>query len=233
MKKILIPFVIIATLFSCNKKTEQNILKQDSTGVFSDEETSADSALATTTACYMEATGKDTLFAQIDDNLGTISGVLHYKNFQKDSSSGDIIGFSSGDTIKVDYTFQSEGITSIREIWFLKKDGKLWEGIGAYDATGERYADAKKIKFEEGHVLSTANCKDIHKNLVISTPPANKPPKPIAETAKPVENQKADIKQDEVKKEDVKKVETKNPESQKETKTTAKDTNKTTKIVKK
>lgn len=162
MKRILIYSIIALAAVSCNKKTEtSNVNSADSSGVFTDEESVADSTLAATTGCYMQVTGNDTLFAQIDDNLGTVTGKLHYKNHQKDSSFGDLLGSSVGDTIKVDYTFQSEGSLSIREIWFLKKDGKLLEGIGPFDKTGEKYANYKNIKFGDGHVLDAVDCKTI------------------------------------------------------------------------
>lgn len=162
MKRILICSIIALAAVSCNKKTEtSNVNSADSSGVFTDEESVADSTLAATTGCYMQVTGNDTLFAQIDDNLGTVTGKLHYKNHQKDSSFGDLLGSSVGDTIKVDYTFRSEGSLSTREIWFLKKDGKLLEGIGPFDKTGEKYANYKNIKFGDGHVLDAVDCKTI------------------------------------------------------------------------
>ncbi|WP_277110733.1 hypothetical protein [Chryseobacterium taklimakanense] len=162
MKRILICSIIALAAVSCNKKTEtSNVNSADSLGVFTEEESVADSTLAATTGCYMQVTGNDTLFAQIDDNLGTVTGKLHYKNHQKDSSFGDLLGSSVGDTIKVDYTFQSEGSLSTREIWFLKKDGKLLEGIGPFDKTGEKYANYKNIKFGDGHVLDAVDCKKI------------------------------------------------------------------------
>lgn len=189
--KTLLPAVLI-TLFaiSCNKKTESTVNTLDSSGVFVDTESVADSTLATTTGCYMHVTGNDTLFAQIDDNLGTVTGKLHYKNFQKDSSFGDLLGSSIGDTVKVDYTFQSEGVISTREIWFLKKDGKLYEGIGDFDKSGERYANYKKIKFEDGHVLSAVNCNTIANkfpefSVSSSTPSASEPQKEVSTESKP------------------------------------------------
>lgn len=166
MKKFIFSLCVASLVISCNKKNEvTNTSTVDSSGVFVDEASATDSTLVTSTSCYMQVTGKDTLFAQIDDNLGTVTGKLHYKNFQKDSSFGDIMGSSSGDTIKVDYTFQSEGMLSTNEIWFLKKDGKLYEGIGEPDKTGERYADYKKIKFEGGHILDAVDCKTIEKKF--------------------------------------------------------------------
>ena len=195
MKKILICSMIAVAAVSCNKKTEtSNVNSADSSGVFTDEESVADSALAATTGCYMQVTGNDTLFAQIDDNLGTVTGKLHYKNHQKDSSFGDLLGSSVGDTIKVDYTFQSEGLLSTREIWFLKKDGKLLEGIGPFDKTGEKYANYKNIKFGDGHVLDAVDCKTIANKfpeVTVSSNLNSAPAEPV-----PVADTKPDAKEE-------------------------------------
>lgn len=110
--------------------------------------------------CYLATTGKDSVFLQIEDNLGTVVGNLRYKNYEKDSSSGDVTGTSSGDTLKLTYAFESEGLKSEREIWFLKKDNGLLEGIGEYDASGTKYRDPKKIQFGDGHKFESQPCVD-------------------------------------------------------------------------
>lgn len=167
MKNLLFTCICAIAIVSCQEKKETVVENSnDSLGVFQDTPSVADSTLAASTTCYMEVTGKDSLFAQIDDNVGTISGKLRYKNFEKDSSYGDVMGIASGDTLKVTYTFQAEGTTSNREIWFLRKDGKLLEGIGPYDETGEKYASAKQVKFENGHALTQADCSVISSKLV-------------------------------------------------------------------
>lgn len=168
IKKIGIPIILAgAIIASCTKKTE-TVAEQpnDSAGVFIDEENVADSTLSASSACYLDVVGKDSLFVRIDDNLGTISGKMHYKNFEKDSSYGDLTGIVSGDTIKAEYVFEAEGTTSTREIWFLRKDGNLLEGIGEYDATGENYANGSSVKFEKGHTLKPADCTEISAKLV-------------------------------------------------------------------
>lgn len=167
MKNIIVPILLVFFLMSCEKKVENTVEAVQDTVGFVDEPSVADSTLAATSGCFMEAIGKDTLFVQFTDNLGTVTGKMHYKNFEKDSSFGDILGSKDGDTIRVDYTFQSEGETSTSEIWFLHKDGKLYEGIGELDKeTGTRYADPKNVKFEGGHVLSSTDCNGFDKKLI-------------------------------------------------------------------
>lgn len=175
-------YVFVATLctlaLSCEKKTDSTVQDVNRDSLTINESDIEVEAIPH--SCWLEAKGNDSLFAMIDDNLGTVTGKLKYQNYQKDSSSGDINGISSGDTLKVDYIFQSEGVTSTREIWFLKKNGNLIEGIGDYDESGERYKDPKNIKFEGGHSLAPAECAGFEKNFAKLEGPAA-----ISEPAKP------------------------------------------------
>ncbi|QFG53125.1 hypothetical protein [Chryseobacterium sp.] len=164
MKKSILVLGMIAVTMSCGKKTENTIndvSNRDSLAV-NESDIQID---AIPENCYMEATGKDSLFVRLSDNLGTVTGKMHYKNFEKDSSFGDLVGMADGDTLKLEYTFQAEGTTSTREIWFLRKDGSLIEGIGDYNETGEQYKDTKLLKFTGGHTLKAADCKGFDKNL--------------------------------------------------------------------
>lgn len=165
MKKILMMSCFAAVLLSCEKKNDhEGALKADfdSTAVAQDSALSPQPIL---TQCFVGNSGKDSLFLSYEDNLGTITGKIKYKNAEKDGSHGDLSGLIDGDTLKVTYTFQSEGKTSDREVWFLKKGNELIEGIGAHDASGEAYSQTKSVKFSGGYTLKTADCETISKNL--------------------------------------------------------------------
>ncbi len=163
MKKLLLFAVVIGSIIACEKKTKSTMKDVAKDSLSINKSDIAVQSIPET--CYMQATGKDTVFLKVSDNLGTIIGKMHYKNFEKDSSYGDVSGLMDGDTLKLDYTFQSEGTTSTREIWFLVKGGELMEGIAAYDETGERYKNPIDIKYSGGHVLKTADCKNFDKKL--------------------------------------------------------------------
>jgi len=164
MKKLFFVLSSAAILFSCEKKeTVSNAASSTQDSLKINESDIQIDAIPHT--CYSEAIGKDSVFVMLDDNLGTITGKMYYKNFEKDSSYGDLNGISDGDTLKVDYVFQSEGSTSTREIWFLMKDGKLLEGIAEYDETGEKYKNTLDIKYQGGHQLSAVNCESFDKKF--------------------------------------------------------------------
>lgn len=165
MKAIVYSAFLAFALLSCNKTTEVKEELIDNSGVFRDEISVADSTLSAVKGCYIRVIGNDTLFADIADNLGTVTGRLHYKNQQKESFVGDIVGFSSGDTLKVDYTYQLAGKNMVKEIWFLKKDKKIAEGIGKREPSGLKYADYNDINFEVNEYLEPANCAEVDKKM--------------------------------------------------------------------
>lgn len=167
MKNYILAAFTALAFVNCEKKSTQitdiQTTPPDSVVVPENAEPIESSTLQT---CYLEATGKDSVFVSLDDNLGTITGKLRYKNFEKDSSLGEVVGMQNGDTLKLNYTFQSEGMTSDREIYFLKKEGKLIEGIGEHKVQGNRdmYENTAKLTYN-GRVLKQADCKDFEKNF--------------------------------------------------------------------
>jgi len=165
MKKLILLSAVSAFLINCNKKTEAPALKAEADTIAVAEPVI--DTLGPKSFCYIGVTGKDSVFASIDDNLGTIIGKLSYKNSEKDSSKGDVTGFKSGDTLKLTYEFASEGKKSKRDIYFLQKDNTLTEGIGDHkeEAGHSKYADEKKINYQDGQKLSTADCETVNKGL--------------------------------------------------------------------
>jgi hypothetical protein len=166
MKKVILLSSFAALLLNCNKKAEAPVKETASVDTTTTKEQDLDTVNAKS-SCYMGVTGKDTVFASIDDNLGTITGKLRYKNNEKDGSKGDVTGFKSGDTLKLTYEFQSEGSKSKRDIYFIRKNNTLIEGIGEQkDENGQmKYANDNKISYKEGQKLEPANCTFVTKAL--------------------------------------------------------------------
>ena len=167
MKNFFLSAFIVLSAVSCEKKSNETVNTEataDSTVVVPESNEPLESSTLQT--CYMEVAGKDTLFVSLDDNLGTITGKMRYKNFEKDSSIGDLIGTQNGDTLMLNYTFEAEGTTSEREIYFLRKDGNLIEGIGEHKTESNKdfYANPAQLKYE-GHRLKSIDCTNFEKNF--------------------------------------------------------------------
>lgn len=165
MKKLIVLSSLSIFLLNCNKKTETATPIAEADTVATAEPVI--DTLGTKSFCYMGVTGKDTVYASIDDNLGTITGKLAYKNSEKDSSKGDITGFKSGDTLKLTYEFESEGSKSKRDIYFVQRGKTLIEGIGEQkEESGQmKYANEKQISYKGGQKLESADCNLVSKAL--------------------------------------------------------------------
>lgn len=164
MKKLILLSSLSFFLMNCNKKKETQVQKAE-TDSAAMPETVVDT-LGPKSFCYMEVTGKDTVFVTIDDNLGTVTGKMYNKFFEKDNSKGTLSGIKSGDTLKLTYEFAAEGKTgNTNDIYFLQKKDAIIEGIGERDSqTGTKYANENKIKYE-GKGYQLADCKLVEKAL--------------------------------------------------------------------
>jgi hypothetical protein len=114
-------------------------------------------------ACFINITKKDSVELRISTADTVVTGSLRFKNFEKDSSKGTLVGVMKGDTLVGQYTFQSEGTTSVREVVFLIKDSTATEGYG--DVAGKEgkmvFKDRSKLNFNKSRVLKKISCGDI------------------------------------------------------------------------
>ena len=90
-----------------------------------------------------------------------ITGDLSYSLYEKDSNKGTIAGEIKGDTIIAEYDFNSEGVRSIREIVFLKKGDKLYEGYGEAETKGMKtmFKNRAQLNFKDGIIFDPTTCK--------------------------------------------------------------------------
>ncbi|MEJ7666578.1 MAG: hypothetical protein WKG07_47195 [Hymenobacter sp.] len=76
-----------------------------------------------------------------------MTGQLVYRYFEKDQTGGILRGTLHGDTLRADYTFQSEGRESVREVAFLRR------GTGWVEGYGDMAAQAGKLVFKQPAAL--------------------------------------------------------------------------------
>jgi hypothetical protein len=154
MKKTILLFTVLAGFFSAcqqNKTTEQHI---DSLAATPD--TNASKAKT----CYAYIKDKDTVSLSLIIAGNAVAGNLNYNFYEKDKNAGTIAGIIKGDTIIADYTFQSEGTTSYRQIAFIKKGDQLLEGYGPTQETNGRRVFTNLAGLKYGDItLSPIACK--------------------------------------------------------------------------
>jgi len=112
------------------------------------------------TNCYRYASPTDTIALQIVHVGDSINGNLVYKLSGKDKNSGTIQGKMDGDLLVANYTFNSEGMSSVREVAFKLTSGSLIEGYGDVDVQNNvaRFKDIHHLQFNDAFRLTEFPC---------------------------------------------------------------------------
>jgi len=81
--------------------------------------------------CYRMIIKNDTAIMSLNTQGDSVSGSLSYNWYERDDNNGTFQGIIKNDSLIVaDYTFQSEGMTSVRQVAFKIKDSMLLQGYG-------------------------------------------------------------------------------------------------------
>jgi len=163
MKKAFFLFAgIAAMLASCTSNNAEKKAK-DTTEMIALDTTfrPANPAPENSSNCYLYVNKKDTASIKLQIKGEELTGTLHYNIFEKDQNNGTIAGEMKGDTIIADYTFDSEGLRSVRQVVFLKKEGKLYEGYGEMKEQNGKFTfvNRAKLKFNDHFTFNPVDCK--------------------------------------------------------------------------
>lgn len=136
-------------LFSC--QTTQNETAQH---------TEAKTDTSASVICYQYAANKDTIRLQVNRTGEKISGTLLYSLYEKDRNQGTITGTLKGDLLLADYTFQSEGMTSVRQVAFKRKGNGWVEGYGDITTKNDTvsFRNADLLRFDDTFELGEVAC---------------------------------------------------------------------------
>ncbi|MEC3881141.1 hypothetical protein [Parapedobacter sp. 10938] len=113
-----------------------------------------------TTSCYLHTHERDSVRLSINLVSDSVSGTLHFKNYQIDGSQGTVTGRFHGDTLLVVYDFHAEGSHNRTEEAFLKQGVDLIRGFGDREPDGNtyRFTDRGAIDFEAGQIFQPVSC---------------------------------------------------------------------------
>ena len=149
MKKYLVAFLFIA----CNIGVPVNKSEKDSTVT----KTAAEQF--SINGCYAMTNNKDsaTMKLFVKDNI--VSGNLTINLFEKDKNSGAIKGIITDSLLIADYTFHSEGMTSVREVVFKIKGNALYEGYGEVTGNGNKvsFKNISELQFHN-YAFTKVSC---------------------------------------------------------------------------
>lgn len=110
--------------------------------------------------CYTYIKNRDTATLNFTNTNDTLIGELNYNLYEKDSNKGIIEGEMKGDTLMLDYTFNSEGIEFERQVVILRKGNQLFEGYGDMEEKKGKliFKDVSSLNFKGGIVFNKIDC---------------------------------------------------------------------------
>ncbi|HEY8895352.1 MAG TPA: hypothetical protein VIM79_11080 [Niastella sp.] len=111
--------------------------------------------------CYQYASQGDTVALKLVHIGDTYTGSLVYLFKEKDRNIGTIQATMRGDVLVADYTFNSEGTKSIRQVAFKKVGNTYVEGYGeSVDENGVmKFKDISSLNFGSAIVLQEIPCE--------------------------------------------------------------------------
>lgn len=146
--------IILITVFfvlACNTKKEEN-----PGDVTLEEDTITELRVvakppAVSPGCYGWTAGSDTAMLKLNVTENKVTGNLNYRLHEKDSNTGTLTGVIEDSLIVANYTFQSEGKTSVRELVFKIKGDSLIEGFGDVNTSGDTVQYKNKMQLQYHH----------------------------------------------------------------------------------
>ncbi len=153
---------------SCNNENAVTAVDPKDTALSSQTiHTNADDTVVTNakpmvlTGCYQMILKRDTANLNLIAKDSSVSGSLHYDFYEKDKNTGTLKGVLRNDTIYADYTFQSEGRTSVREVVFRIQDGTLLQGFGNLTEQNSRivFQNPDQLQFQTDNPFLKVPCR--------------------------------------------------------------------------
>lgn len=149
-----IAWILFLVIYSCTPSTPSNEEAEDSSA-------SSGTSMTGGEQVYCFTTESDTVILSLDISPDKVRGTLLTQYAGKDKNTGAIAGQLHGDTLFADYTFQSEGVESIREVAFILRGDKAMEGYGdVIEGNGKMvFASRDSLAFDSSFVLSKGQCR--------------------------------------------------------------------------
>ncbi|MEO5635131.1 MAG: hypothetical protein ABIS26_02290 [Candidatus Paceibacterota bacterium] len=124
--------------------------------------------------CYVAKLSKDVYTLKIEsEKNNNVSGMLAFNNYQKDSSAGTFTGTYEGDILLGNYSFDSEGMHSDRQVIWKKVGNNFVEGFSAIKMVNgkEVFEDVSQVTYDpKSTFIQSPNCLEhfIDSNNTIS-----------------------------------------------------------------
>lgn len=153
MKNLFFLTTIVFLQISCNSNKTKSEEKNSSEKV---------DVMIPKSGCYAFYSTKDTILLKVEVFPNVVTGILKYRISEKDKNEGTIKGKLEGNKLFADYTFFSEGRTSVREVAFLLNENEAIEGFGEMKDDNDKmsFKDKIAVNFTKGIKLTQINCME-------------------------------------------------------------------------
>lgn len=151
-------FILSSLIFSCiacnsNREEKGNQVQPESSST-------ANTSPGSSVNCYEWTGNNDTIRVRLEMNGEEVTGTIVYDYFQKDRNEGALKGKLSRDIIIADYSFNSEGTRSVRQVAFKKAGNDIIEGFGPMEEKEGKmsFVKADSLSFNPSFVIPSVNC---------------------------------------------------------------------------
>ena len=123
------------------------------------------SSIALQEGCYQMIMKRDTATLSLQIQDSTISGNLNYRWAEKDHNKGTIKGFVRDSLLIADYTFESEGLTSVREVVFKLRGDTLLQGTGELTEQNGKtiFKQKDQLQYDKTAPFIRVTCQQVHR----------------------------------------------------------------------
>jgi len=159
MKNILF-ITVILLLIACSN-TDNSPSTTGETSHSNTNDTIVTTAPVVLTGCYQMTMQRDSGWLNLTVNDTVVTGDLNYNLYEKDSNRGTIKGVIRENMIYADYSFQSEGTTSVREVIFKISGDTLIQAFGdLIEKKGKIvFKDTNNLQYINSSPFIKGNCQ--------------------------------------------------------------------------
>lgn len=159
INKVFFLFILLAAGCNSESNTESSQAPANLESNSKDENPVA--VTADISGCYASNVKNDFALLKLTISGTNVTGELSYHLYEKDNNSGIIKGAVQNNLIVANYTFQAEGMTSVRQVVFKINADTLVEGFGDIVMKGDtaEFKNISDLQFQNDRPFLKTECK--------------------------------------------------------------------------
>ena len=154
-------FAILVAIVSCNNNQTNTSEKATGSTIHGNAKDTIVTAPPLLAECYVMILKQDTAWLQLSIKDSVVTGDLNYKWHEKDNNTGTFKGVIRDSLLLANYTFQSEGMMSVREIIFKIAPGKLQQAFGEMEEKDNKQVFKRplQLKYDSNLIFLKTLCR--------------------------------------------------------------------------